>query len=408
MERTISMTSAGAIAALLLTAMPVVTNAATKTSFEVTGWLPYWRSATSTADVLPHLADMTEVNPFVFTVKSDGSLVDNGHMSTSTWPSFIAAAQAQHVRVIPTIMMSDPDAIHAQIDTKAHRDAFASTIVSMVNDGNFDGVDLDIEGKHASDKDNFSKFLQNVYQRIGKKWLMCTIESRTPVADRYAGSEIPPDATIYANDFKKINQYCDRVRIMTYDQQGIDQSLANQAASSSTLYAPVADPAWVEKAINLAAQDISRKKILIGIPTYGYEYAVTAYSGNQYTYDIMWTFNPKYATQIAAQYGVTPMRNSAGEMSFTYTPTASSTPIATSTAMTNSPGTALLASAAASMYATQYNSHLTFRFVDWPDARSFQDKVDLAKKLGVRGISIFKLDGGEDQGIWSVLDTLKK
>ena len=392
--------------ALLL--MPLSAFATTSSTFEVSGWLPYWRGATSTNDVLPHLADMTEVNPFVFTVKSDGTLVDNGPMSTSTWPSFIAAAKAAKVRVIPTIMMSDGDAIHARIGTKARRDAFAKNIVSMVNKGGFDGVDLDLESKHASDKDNYSKFLQNLYQRIGNKWLMCTIESRTPVADRYAGADIPPDATIYSNDFKKINQYCDRVRIMTYDQQGIDQSLANEAASSSQLYAPVADPAWVKKVIELTAKDISRKKIMIGVPTYGYEYAVTVYSGNQYTYDILWTFNPKYATQIATQYGITPTRNSAGEMSFTYTSNTSSPAIATSTASVGNPNTALLAAAAASMYATQYNSHLTFRLVDWPDAQSLQDKIDLAKSLGVRGVSIFKLDGGEDPRIWTVLDGLRK
>ena len=397
-----------AMAGVSLLLIPLSAMAATRSSFEVSGWLPYWRGATSTNDVLPHLADMTEVNPFVFTVKSDGTLVDNGPMSTSTWPSFISAAKAAKVRVIPTIMMSDGDAIHARIGTKAHRDAFAKNIVSMVNSGGFDGVDLDLEGKHASDKDNYSKFLQNIYQRIGNKWLMCTIESRTPLADRYAGSDIPPDATIYSNDFKKINQYCDRVRIMTYDQQGVDQTLANAAASSSLLYAPVADPAWVKKVIELTAKDISRKKILIGVPTYGYEYAVTVYSGNQYTYDILWTFNPRYATDIAAQYGITPARNSAGEMSFTYTSTTSSPAIATSTAYLGNSNTALLAAAAASMYATQYNSHLTFRLVDWPDAQSLQDKIDLAKSLGVRGVSIFKLDGGEDQRIWTILDGLRK
>jgi hypothetical protein len=67
------------------------------------------------------------------------------------------------------------------------------------------------------------------------------------------------------------------------------------------------------------------------------------------------------------------------------------------------PNSAFLAAIAASTYATQYNSHLTFRLVDWPDAQSIAGKIELAQILGVRGVSIFKLDGGEDQTIWSVL-----
>ncbi len=39
----------------------------------------------------------------------------------------------------------------------------------------------------------------------------------------------------------------------------------------------------------------------------------------------------------------------------------------------------------------------------WPDAASIAQKVALAKQLGVRGIAIFKLDGGEDPNMWSVL-----
>jgi spore germination protein YaaH len=372
-------------------------------SFEVTGWIPYWRTATGTADVLPNLSKLTEVNPFVYTLKSDGTFLDNGKLNEEPWLSFIATAKAQKVRVIPTIMTSNSELLHDILSNATKRVALEDTIAALVKDNNFDGIDIDFEGKRAEDKDNFSLFLKGLYQRMGNKWVMCTIESRTPVESRYYGTDVPADATIYANDLKEINKYCDRVRIMAYDQQTIDLELAAKAEAAGQLYAPVADPAWVEKAVNLAAKDIARSKILIGVPTYGYEYDVTAYSGNQYLYKILWTFNPGYAWPIAAQYGITPQRNTTGEMFFTYVTASTSTaPVALGA------NSAQLAAAAASMYATQYNSNLTFRMMVWPDAQSVQTKIDLAKKLGVRGISIFKFDGGEDPAIWNVLNGVKR
>jgi spore germination protein YaaH len=375
-------------------------SASAASTFEVSGWMPYWRGATSTNDVLPHLDEMTEVNPFVYSMKTDGTIVDNAGMDAGPWLSFMAAAHEKHVRVIPTIMASNGDTLQSILGHSASRIALENRIMALVNANGFDGIDIDFEGKKAETRNFFSTFLKGLYQRMGNKFVMCTIESRTPLDDRYYGSDIPADATIYSNDFVAINKYCDRVRIMAYDQQGIDQSLASQAASSSQLYAPVADPRWVRKTVEIAERDIKPSKIMIGIPTYGYEYDVTAYANNEYIYDILWTFNPRYATDLAAQYGITPTRNSAGEMAFTYTPR---TDIQTTGAANLGPNSAFLAAIAASTYATQYNSHLTFRLVDWPDAQSIAGKIELAQMLGVRGVSIFKLDGGEDQTIWSVL-----
>jgi spore germination protein YaaH len=378
--------------------VPLAGSASAASTFEVSGWLPYWRAATSSADVLPHLDDLTEINPFVYTLSSTGSIVDNGSADAATWSTLIAAAKAKHVRVIPTIMTGNGDLLHDLLSNTSKRIALEDRIVKFVNDNGFDGIDIDFEGKHAADKDYFSTFLKGLYQRMGKKWVMCDIESRTPLDSRYYGTTVPPDAEVYANDFTAINKYCDRVRVMAYDQQGIDLALAAKAASSSEIYAPVADPAWVEKVITLMKKDIAPSKLVIGVPTYGYEYAVTAYANNQYVYDILWTFNPGYALPIANSLGITPARNSAGELYFTYVANTGST-----TAPLSGTNNANLAAAAAAAYATQYNSHLGFRLVDWPDAQSLQSKIDLAKRLGVRGVAIFKLDGGEDQGIWNVL-----
>ncbi len=382
---------------LLMSMLPAHAFAAA--TFEVTGWLPYWRGATSTNDVIPHLGELTEVDLFAYSLKNDGTLRDNAGLDKAPWTTLIADAKAQHVRVVVTVMTSNTSLIHSLLSNTRSRIALESTITNMVKTNGYDGVDIDFEGKAAEDKNYFSTFLKGLYQRMGSKWVMCDIEARTPVDARYYGTTVPPDATIYANDFTQINKYCDRVRFMTYDQQGVDQSLAAAAASSSELYAPVADPLWVKKVIQLAEQSISPSKISIGVPTYGYEYNVTAYAGGQYTYDILDVFNPGYATQIMQQYGVgPPARNIAGEMQLTFPEATSSAPMTLSQQVG-----ALVAATAASAYADALNSHQTFRLLDWPDAQSIAGKASLAQMLGVRGISIFKLDGGEDPNMWTAL-----
>ena len=376
-----------------------VSGGTTTTSFEVTGWIPYWRVATGTRDTLPHLDKLTEVNPFVFSLRGDGTLFDNGTATdTPTWLVFNAQAKAKGVRVIPTLMSGDRETMHKVLSDQALRTRLVSEIVTLVNARGYDGIDIDFEFKYAKTKDFFSSFLKELKQGLDTKWLMCTIETRLPNEDRYYGMTVPPDAGIFSNDLPVINEYCDRVRLMAYDQQRIDRKLAAEVEATGELHAPVADIRWVEKVINYMSKDIDKKKILIGVPTYGYEYAVTTYANNEHVYDILWTFNPGYALPIAQERGITPVRNSSGELYFTYfsnLPT-STTPVSQSV-LGN------LAVLAATAYADQKNSNLTYRLLDWPDAQSMQQKIDLAKRLGVRGISIFKLDGGQDPNIWNVL-----
>ena len=55
--------------------------------FEISGWIPYWRSATGTQDVLPHLSQLTSVMPFGYTMKTDGTLADTAGLSKEPWTS---------------------------------------------------------------------------------------------------------------------------------------------------------------------------------------------------------------------------------------------------------------------------------------------------------------------------------
>jgi spore germination protein YaaH len=367
-------------------------NSSSGKPLEVSGWIPYWRKATGTIEALNHLDAFTELNPFGYSVKNDGTLADTAKMDEEPWTTLIAEARKKKIRIVPTVMWSNGAAIHRILSNQKTRIALEDEIANLVKAKGFDGIDIDFEGKYADTKDYFSTFLKGLYMRMGKKWVMCTIEARTPLDSRY--DNIPKDIR-YANDFTAINKYCDRVRFMTYDQGTIDIVL-NRARMAP--YIPVADPAWVEKSINNALKDIPKKKISIGIATYGYEYKVTKLTEYGYRYDLEWALNPIYAIDLAASLGINPQRNGANEISFMYNPNkivsaagagdGSGQSLPTSTVAKNAPG---------------MNINGPVNIVWWSDAKAIKDKVDLAKKLGVRGVSIFKIDGGADPGMWEVL-----
>ncbi len=404
---------------LMSVAFPVFANSHPKSKtqlvqshpIEVSAWIPYWRKATGTLEAIGHIGLFSELSPFGYTVKNNGSLYDMMNINSLPWPNLFATAKIHKVKIIPTVMWSSPTAIDTVLRSPALRRAHVHALVDMVMSNNFDGVDIDYEGKDSKTEKYFSFFLRDVQKafrkaKIGKKILSCTIEARTPLEDRFI---TPPNDITYANDYGAINTYCDRVRIMTYDQGTIDLTLNTQ---TSLPYVPVADPQWVEKVIRLAAKTISKKKLVIGVATYGYLYTVTPDNG-AYIYERKTSFNPKYALDIASAYGISPTRNSAGEISFLYVPTSTSltTPTPPSSSTTPSLDTSVFGQNAVT-YSTgsptlrqvKLNTDSApFRLLWWSDAKAISAKITLAKKLGVRGIVIFKLDGGSDPDIWNVL-----
>lgn len=396
------------LALLSLALLPVHASAATTkptpklAPLEFSGWIPYWRTATGTADVLPHLSQLTSVMPFGYTMHNDGTLADSAHLTQEPWTSFIAAAKKKKVKVVPTIMWGNGDSIHRILSDAKARIALEEEIVATVKANGFDGIDIDFEAKKHETQKYFSTFLRGLYQRMGNKLVYCTVEARMPLTSRFLpGAKLPPDATDYANDYKEMNKYCDRVEIMAYDQGTIDLHLD---AARTAPYAPVADPQWVYDLVTLASKSINKRKIIIGVPTYGYEYKVTPLDGGKYKYERLWPFNPRYATELATQLGMIPTRNSGGEMGFTYDPRRIATVAPTGTESTITQQTPMATSSVAQNESSGGSAaSQPFNYISWSDAKAIADKVALARQLGVRGVAIFKFDGGEDPAMWSVL-----
>ena len=192
---------------------------------------------------------------------------------------------------------------------------------------------------------------------------------------------------------------------MTYDQESIDKTL--NAAAENNIYTPVSDPKWDTAVVQLAEKSIKPSKLELGVATYGYEYNVTPYAnGSGWIYDLLWSFNPGYATQLESLFHVTPMRNSAGELAFTYTPTTTPAVLPSGTAPATSTNGNSISAAVGTAVAHAADPNAlpgTVRYMTWSDSVAIAQKVALAKQLGIRGVAIFKFDGGEDQNIWNVI-----
>lgn len=341
------------------------------------GWIPYWRAIPGIVDVNNNINNLDSISPFNFEITADGKLIDKGAIDTETWKTLYAKAKKKSIEIYPTILWTNAAQMHVTLsDPKLRKKHIADIDTTILKNKNYAGVDIDYEGKFADTKDGFSTFLTELSAKTKarKKTLICTIESRTPVEDRFETiNQGVLDSIQYSNDLAVIGRVCDQVRVMTYDQGAVDITL-NAVNKSKDYYAPVADPAWVEKVIKLMTVDIPAQKLHLGLASYGYVYEVTAEPTSGFNYKRMRAINYPAAVALAQQYGQTPVRNVAGELSFTYT-------------KPDAPGKTYLA---------------------WySDSVAMQQKIDLAKKYNLGGVSVFKFDGEHDADMWKVIDTRK-
>jgi spore germination protein YaaH len=310
------------------------------------------------------LPQLREVSPFAYEVKEDGTLRESLRLDAAPWADLVIAARRRKVTIIPTIAWTRGHAIHALLSVPALRHAHVQALVALTTRYNVEGVDIDYEAKRLASKAAFAQFIHDLSTALHaqRKRLVCTIEPRTPPS---ALSPLPPKPREEVNDYEVLNRACDTVRIMTYDQSTGDLDL-NALKGTNQRYAPVADVDWVHKVITLAAQTIAPKKIMLGVPTYGYEYLYNPQDAAE-PWRQLRALSHAEALRLAAAQGTVPARNNAGELSF------------------------------------QYRKQGTIRYVTWSDAGAVRAKVTLAKALKVRGVALFPIDGEMDPEIWKVL-----
>ena len=340
--------------------------------FSTSVWVPYWRKDGGAEEVVKNIDKIDIVSPFSYEMEETGTFRDPMKLDKGAFADMIRVAKENKKLVIPSILWwAQGEKSRADVDFVLKDSDLRGSIIfdikTEIKKYNLDGIDIDFENKKAETRDAFSTFLEELGAELHKdgKLLICTIEARTPSdTDFVNGPDAEKDLT-RSNDFKRIGKACDQVRIMAYDQSSGDQSL-NKIREGA--YRPVADIDWVKKVLTLALRDIPFKKLIVGVPTYGYKYEVIRDENqNVKSYNRLGSMNWIYADAEAKSKNIAPTRHISGELNYTYID-------------------------------TEKNKEY---LVWYSDSESIKQKIDLAKLYKIGGIAIFKIDGNNDKNIWT-------
>jgi spore germination protein YaaH len=238
---------------------------------EIIGFLPYWLMDRAAADYAPYL---TTLAYFGLAVDIDGKpmFLTSPQEEEPGWTTLKSArfervaqkAQEDGMKLSLLVHSADEDAI-AQLmlapETAAR--ALVSEVAPIMQTYGFEDLNLDIESfLPASDsaRANYTLFIETVAREVRAQNLgTITIE-------------LPPIALFrqFLMDPIAVGRVADRVVLMAYDYHYSGSFLAGPVAPLAG--APDVREFDVQMAVAEAVRVIDPKKIILGIPLYGYEW----------------------------------------------------------------------------------------------------------------------------------------
>ncbi len=228
-------------------------------------------------------------------------------------------------------------------DTKIRKKAI-DNIIGLIQQNNYDGVNIDFELIPAWSKDAYTAFIRELGQKLHARGKLLVISVFPKVG-------VPHDI-MGAYDYKALAPHIDRMVIMTYDNHW-----------SGGPAGPVAPLNWVEENILYALREVPAEKIILGIANYGYDWPVNNGKNGQ-GQDIA----AKKAIDLAKRKGATVQWDSEAKVPYFY----------------------------------YSDSNKKLRTVWFENSYSLDFKLRLVNKYNLKGIGIWRL-GNEEDRFWDIV-----
>lgn len=157
----------------------------------------------------------------------------------------------------------DSDLAHAILTNKNAQNKLINNILATIKAKKYYGVNIDFEYVYQYDKDYYNQFLQNLTNQLHPMGYIVT----TALAPKISSSQ---QGILYeAHDYKTQGEIVDQIILMTYEW--------GYTYGPAQAVAPINQ---VEKVLQYATSVIPSKKILMGMPNYGYNWTLPFVKGS--------------------------------------------------------------------------------------------------------------------------------
>lgn len=288
----------------------------------------------SEEDFIRHRGAFRWVSPTWLVAHSDGVVVE-----TAWSPRLVEAARGAGVKVVVLVANAGlrRSVVHSILSSGEARERFLETLLEVVEQRGYDGVNLDLEGVPPGDREAYTELVCRLAEELHRRGLELSVDVPAKTSD--AGNDWSA-----AFDYGALARCADYVVVMAYDYHW-----------SGGEPGPVSPLPWFREVLRYSLSRVPREKLIVGIPAYGYDWPAGG-RGRGVTY--------KEAVETAERHGATVrFDEEAGEATYTYVEGG-------------------------------------VRHVVWfSTARSMVERASLAVEAGVAGVAFWRV-GSEDPAVW--------
>ncbi len=319
---------------------PRLTAAQQRARLRTTAWMPSWDLERSRASLREHQRVVGRLSPLWFELRSDGRMVVRREGALDA--EVLSIVQARGIALVPTVTNDlDRARVHAMLASATTRRRHVDQLVALAARSRFAGLDIDYEDVDPADRARFTSLVQELGRRLRARGMTLSVD--VPAATSTAADAVGANAY----DLRAIGAAADEVRVLAYDY--------STPCSGS---GPIAPIGWVRQVVAHTVAYVPRRKLVLGIPLYGYDWSTTGCAESR-----AWEDTDKLR------------RDNAGTLGW-------SNPFQTRQLR----------------YSAGGQRHLVW----FEDARSTAAKLRIAHDERLRGVAMWRL-GGEDPRTWAML-----